>query len=90
MDWKFFMTVFWTIFLSELGDKTQLAVLGFASTRSGVWTVFLGGALALILSTLLASFAGESLRHYIPLKGLRIVGALLFIGFGAWMLLGEK
>lgn len=90
MEWKLFLTVFWTIFLSELGDKTQLAVLGFAATRSNAWIVFLGGALALVLSTLLASMLGESLRHYIPLKGLRIAGALLFIGFGVWMLWGEK
>jgi putative Ca2+/H+ antiporter (TMEM165/GDT1 family) len=90
MDWKLFLTVFWTIFLSELGDKTQLAVLGFSSTHSGVWTVFLGGALALVLSTLLASLIGDSLKHFIPLKGLRITGALLFIGCGLWMLWGEK
>jgi putative Ca2+/H+ antiporter (TMEM165/GDT1 family) len=89
MDWKLFLTVFWTIFLSELGDKTQLAILGFTSTRSGVWTVFFGGALALVVSTLLASLLGEGLSRFIPLKGLRIAGAFMFLGFGIWMLLGE-
>lgn len=90
MDLKLFFSVFCTIFLSELGDKTQLAVLGFAAGSSNLWSVFWGGALALVFSTLLSTILGKSLGLVFPLKYMRMAGALLFIGFGFWMLFVEE
>ena len=56
MDAKLFGTVFTTVFLAELGDKTQLATLAFASDeKRSSWTVFLGAAAALVTSAALGT-----------------------------------
>ena len=50
MDWKIFATVFGTVFLAELGDKTQLATVLFASkTAASLWTIFIAASVALVL-----------------------------------------
>ncbi|MBS4015504.1 MAG: TMEM165/GDT1 family protein, partial [Candidatus Latescibacteria bacterium] len=42
MDWKLLLTTFVTLFLAELGDKTQLVIIGFAGSGKSPWTVFIG------------------------------------------------
>ena len=57
MDLKVLFVVFGTVFLAELGDKTQLATVLFASKPSvSLVTVFVGASLALILSSLIPYF----------------------------------
>lgn len=87
MDWKLFTTVFGTIFLAELGDKTQLATISFACTSKCPLAVFLGGSLALILSTLLAVLVGTGLEKVIPVKILHLIAAIAFIVIGALLLI---
>ena len=80
---------FGLVFLAELGDKTQLAVLAMASQR-GPLSVFLGASLALVVSTAIAVILGTVAKGYLPEGGLRLVryaAGALFIGFGVWTIL---
>ncbi len=76
-----FLTVFAALFLAELGDKTQLAVIGFTADRSG-WAVFLGASAALATSTALAVLFGRALLRVAPAEWLRAAAGLLFVGVG--------
>jgi len=80
-------TVFVTVFLAELGDKTQLATLLFAgdphANRLGV---FLASSGALVLSSLIAVFLGGQLVHYLSPYLLKIVAGIGFIAIGVWIL----
>jgi putative Ca2+/H+ antiporter (TMEM165/GDT1 family) len=87
MDWKLFTTVFGTMFLAELGDKTQLTVLTYTCSVKSPISVFLGGAAALVLSTLLAVLVGEGLVKIIPVKILHILAAIAFIIIGILLLI---
>ena len=86
MDWKLFATVFGTMFLAELGDKTQLTILTYTCSCKNPVSIFLGGAIALVLSTLLAVLVGEGLVKIIPVKILHILAALAFIVIGVLLL----
>jgi putative Ca2+/H+ antiporter (TMEM165/GDT1 family) len=77
-----FWTVFVTLFLAELGDKTQLAVLGFA-TGSSRWLVFAGASLALMASTAVAVLVGRALGSLVPTAWLRVGAGALFLLVGA-------
>jgi putative Ca2+/H+ antiporter (TMEM165/GDT1 family) len=77
-----FWTVFAALFLAELGDKTQLAVLAFASSSSR-WIVFAAASLALTASTGLAVLVGRALGTVVPAAWLRVGAAALFLVVGA-------
>ncbi len=86
MDWKLVATTFASVFIAELGDKTQLATLSFASGGSSRWAVFLGSASALVCTSLLAVLVGEGLARVVDPKTLqRAAGASFFI-IGGWVL----
>ncbi len=87
MDIKTLLVTFATIFLAEIGDKTQLAVLAFSLKNSSRLSVFIGASCALILSSLIAIVAGSALSRFIPLEYLRVSCAFLFIAIGVWMLI---
>jgi len=90
MDWKIFGTAFLTLFLAELGDKTQLAVITMSSKEgSSKLAVFAGASLALILVTLLAVIFGSVLTQVVPAEWLHRIVALAFIVIGVLMLLGK-
>ena len=64
MDWKSLSTVFTSVFIAELGDKTQLATMLFASDKdASKFTVFAGAALALIVTSALGVAAGSAMSH---------------------------
>jgi putative Ca2+/H+ antiporter (TMEM165/GDT1 family) len=87
MDWKVFATVFGTVFLAELGDKTQLATMLFASKDNvSLWTVFAGAAAALVLASAIGVAAGSLVSHYVNAKHLSYAAGLGFIVIGAWTL----
>jgi putative Ca2+/H+ antiporter (TMEM165/GDT1 family) len=89
MDWKIFFTTFGTIFLAELGDKTQLAAILMTSKTKLPLSVFTGASLALCLVTLVGVLLGEGLIAVIPQNILKKVAALAFIAIGLWMFLGK-
>jgi putative Ca2+/H+ antiporter (TMEM165/GDT1 family) len=85
MDIKLFATVFGTIFLAELGDKTQLATLLFASRApANLLTVFLGASLALIATSLIGVVAGGLVSQYVDAKYLAYAAGAGFVIVGIW------
>lgn len=89
MDWRVFMTTFATIFLAEMGDKTQLAAMTMAAETKRPFTVFLSAALALVCVSALGVAVGGALGHYLPLEWIRRVAALGFIAIGVLILLDK-
>lgn len=89
MDWKMFATAFVTLFVAELGDKTQLAVISMTANTSKIWSVFLGASLALVCVTLLGVLFGGIITQYVPTEWLQRIVAASFIIIGILMLLGK-
>ena len=88
MDLKVLFVVFGTVFLAELGDKTQLATVLFASRPSvSLVTVFVGASLALILSSLIAVAAGSVISQYVDPRYLSYIAGAGFIIIGIWTIL---
>ena len=87
MDYKILATVFITVFIAELGDKTQLATLLFAADKEvSKWSVFFGASLALILTSAIGVLAGGVISNYISARHLSYIAGIGFIGIGIWTL----
>ena len=85
-----FFTAFVTIFLAELGDKTQLATLLFAADKNhNKWMVFYAAALALICTSAMGVLLGGVVTHYVDAKTLKIIGGSGFIAVGLWTLVSK-
>jgi putative Ca2+/H+ antiporter (TMEM165/GDT1 family) len=79
------LVIFTTVFLAELGDKTQLATVLFASERKmPALLVFCAAAGALVASTAVAVLAGEAGGKYLSAIPLKLIAGLGFIAIGAW------
>ncbi len=89
MDWKIFGMSFLTLFLAELGDKTQLAVITLSARTDSKVAVFLGASLALVIVSLLAVLVGGVLTQYVPTEWLQRIVATAFILIGVLMLFGK-
>jgi len=87
MDWKPFAVAFATVFIAELGDKTQLAALCIAADQQRPWLVFGGTALALTVVSGLCVGVGHCLGATLPQEPIRYVAAGLFILMGVLMAL---
>ncbi|MBI2985176.1 MAG: TMEM165/GDT1 family protein [Deltaproteobacteria bacterium] len=83
--------VFLSVFLAELGDKTQIATLLFAAdqnlSRVGV---FAAASAALVFASLIAVLFGAQISRIIPPSTLRIMAGLGFVAIGLWMLIGWR
>lgn len=86
--WKAFGATFALLFIAELGDKTQLAVLGLSGRAQTPQEVFIGGALALTMVTALGVLGGEGLCKLIPERTLLWISAVAFVIMGTLMMLG--
>jgi putative Ca2+/H+ antiporter (TMEM165/GDT1 family) len=87
MDPRLFGTVFATVFLAELGDKTQLATLLYSSRSPGArWTVFAASASGLVLAAAIGVLAGDLVARYVDVRTLTRVAGVAFIAIGAWTL----
>ncbi len=82
MDWRALFSTFGLIFLAELGDKTQLTTMTLAAQSKAPWSVFLGAAAALALTSLLGVVFGEALTRVIPRQYLHTGAGLAFIVLG--------
>lgn len=87
MDLKILSTVFTSVFIAELGDKTQLATMLFASDKdTSKLTVFLGAAAALIVTSAIGVVAGSFLSQYVSEKVLHYLAGIGFVAIGIWTL----
>ena len=87
MDFKTLAIVFATIFVAELGDKTQLATLLFAADREvSRWIVFLGASSALVLTSAIGVMAGGLVSQIVSPRHLSIAAGIGFIAIGVWSL----
>ncbi|MCT0199685.1 TMEM165/GDT1 family protein [Synechococcus sp. CS-1325] len=79
------LTTFTTVFLAELGDKTQLAALLLAAESGRPLLVFAGAALALICSSLVGVLLGRWLAALLPPQRLERISGALMVGLGLWL-----
>lgn len=85
MDWKVFLLIFGSVFVAELGDKTQLATMLFATDKEiSKLTVFVAASAALIVASALGVLAGSLLSEYINEKYLHYVAGIGFIAIGSF------
>ena len=90
IDPRLFATVFATIFVAELGDKTQLATLLYASDAAHPkLTVFAASATALVVTSALGVLGGSLLSEYLNPRYVRWLAGLGFIAVGIWVLLAR-
>ena len=80
-----FLTTFTTVFLAELGDKTQLAALLLSAESGRPVIVFIGASLALISSSLVGVLLGRWLARVLPPQQLERLAGILMIGLGLWL-----
>ena len=76
------LSTFLTIFIAELGDKTQLATLTISGTSNKPFAVFLGSSTALIFARLLGALAGGSISNYFPEIILKSIASITFFIIG--------
>ena len=79
-------TTFITVFLAEMGDKTQLTTITISSTTNKPLAVFIGSSVALILATLLGALAGGSIANLIPAFILKLLSGIVFLIIGVKLL----
>lgn len=87
MNWTVFLTIFVSVFVAELGDKTQLATMLFASDKEvSKYTVFFAASAALIVASAFGVLAGSLLAEYVNEKYMHYVAGVGFIGIGVFTL----
>ncbi len=82
MDWSAFLSAFGLIFVAELGDKTQLAVVTQTCKYRKPWAIVLGASVALIAVTALGAVGGQILGQFVPEGVLSVVAAVAFVVVG--------
>ena len=84
------LTTFITVFLAEMGDKTQLTTITLSSSTNKPLAVFIGSSSALILATLLGALAGSSIANLIPAFLLKLLSGIVFLIIGINLLAQTK
>ena len=80
-----FLTIFTTVFLAELGDKTQLATMLFSADGGhSRWLVFVAAGAALVLSTAVAVGLGALAERYLATIPLKLIAGIGFVLIGLW------
>lgn len=87
---KAFFSVFITVFLAEIGDKTQLATMLFAAeANANKWVIFAGSALALVLAAAIGVLVGAQLERIVSPRTLKIVAGVGFVAIGLWTIFSK-
>ncbi len=83
MDWKIFALIFTSIFIAELGDKSQIAIMLFAADKDvNKFTIFIVASLVFIISAAISVLAGNLLSNYINEKYLQYAAGIGFVVIG--------
>ncbi len=82
MIFSLLLSTFITIFIAELGDKTQLATLTMSGTSNKPLAVFLGSSSALVLASLVGALAGGSISNFVPEIILKSIASVTFFILG--------
>lgn len=90
MDWNLLGLAFVTVFLSELGDKSQLAAIALSGGSKSPKAVFLGATAALLLASFLGVMIGQGTAHFLPAKFVKILAALGFAIMAVRLLLPSQ
>ncbi len=86
LSWQVFVLTFSTLFIAEMGDKTQLAVFSLVTESKQPFSVFLGASLALAVVTLIGVIFGGLVTKLVPPHYLKIGAGFLFVGIGFYTL----
>ena len=86
MNIALLLSTFVTVFLAEMGDKTQLATVALSGTSDRPFAVFLGSSSALVLASLLGALAGGSMASVIPTDVLQLAASIGFLVIGTRLL----
>ena len=82
-----FWTTFITVFLAEMGDKTQLAAMTATARSGAMLTVFLAASAALISATVIGVAVGEAAFKLVPGHIMKYLAGGVFIAVGIWVML---
>jgi putative Ca2+/H+ antiporter (TMEM165/GDT1 family) len=90
VNWQAFVSIFATIFIAEIGDKTQLATLLFSADGTvSRWMVFAASASALALASGIGVLVGAQLERFVSPVVLKRIAGAGFIAIGLWTLLSR-
>jgi len=87
MDWNLLGLSFVTVFLAELGDKSQMAAVALGGSSKFPRSVFFGTAAALVLASFLGVMLGEGVAHLLPTRIVKLVAATGFVIMAVRLLL---
>ena len=79
------ITSFSTIFLAELGDKTQLATLMLSAQSGRPLIIFTGAALALISTSLLGVLIGQWIANNLPRQKFTVISGIIMLSLGIYL-----
>lgn len=87
---EIFLNSFLLVFISEMGDKTQLLALILTARFKKPWVILFGVFIATVLNHALAAYAGGWVSHLFSAETLKWILALIFFAFAAWILIPDK
>jgi putative Ca2+/H+ antiporter (TMEM165/GDT1 family) len=91
--WRIFLATFTSVFVAELGDKTQLATMALSGGASGAkarMVVFVGASLALVATSALGVLAGGVVGRFLSPGALHKIAGVLFVVLGVWMFVSKS
>jgi len=87
---KTLLVIFGSVLLAELGDKTQLATMLYATDKTvQPSSVFFAASSALVVSTLLAVLFGSTITRFVPESTIKLIAGVAFIGVGVWTIVSR-
>jgi len=86
MSKSLFWATFVTVFLAELGDKTQLAAMTAAAKSGEIWVIFAAASLALVVATLMGVLVGGAVFRVVPQPVIKYAAGAAFICVGLWVI----